>query len=131
MKFPHFLIVLSIILVSGCEHLGYHSCDALSGWCKDRKPAAVDFWDIKNEKKPRLEDFENHLADGTISVNDGEWRSARLKYFYKKIEAFERCRLDWRTTDTKPLIETFKPEGFKCLEKNGLYRNSLSEDIRW
>ena len=122
---------LAVMSLTGCELMGYHKCDALSGWCEPRKPAAIEFWDIKDQEPPTLEDYENKLADGRVSVNDYKFRSDSMKYMSKKIDVFDRCQLDWRLNDNKPLIESFKQEGFDCLKKNGLYRNTLSENSRF
>ncbi|MCD0218020.1 hypothetical protein LN386_29110, partial [Enterobacter hormaechei subsp. steigerwaltii] len=79
-------------------------CSSLSGWCKPRKPAAIDFWDIGGESPPALEDYEIPLSDGNRSVRANEYESAQQSYFYRKIGKFEACGLDWRTRDGKPLI---------------------------
>ena len=78
-----------------------------------------------------LEDYENKLADGRISVDDNKFRSDSMKYMSRKIDVFELCQLDWRLRDNRPLIESFKQQGFDCLQQNGLYRNTLSEDSRF
>ena len=117
--------------VAGCQLAGWYECSSLTGWCKPRKPAAIDFWDIGGESPPSLEDYEIPLSDGNRSVRANEYESARQSYFYRKIGKFEACGLDWRTRDKQPLIETFRQEGFDCLEKQGLRRNSLSERVRW
>lgn len=132
MRRIHLTLCLTVICLStGCSLMGYRPCDSLSGWCKQRKPAAVDFWDIKGEKEPSIETFSTKLPNGNTSVNDNAYRSARNAYFSKKIDKFEACGLDWRTRSPRPLIETFKPEGFACLEKQGLYRNGSQEHWRF
>lgn len=125
------MVSFSLVTLTGCELMGYHKCDALSGWCESRKPAAIEFWDIKDQKPPTLEDYENKLADGRISVDDNKFRSDSMKYMSRKIDVFELCQLDWRLRDNRPLIESFKQQGFDCLQQNGLYRNTLSEDSRF
>ncbi len=124
------VLIIPTLFLASCDLMGWYECESLSGWCQPKKPAAIDFWDIKNEKEPTLEDFKNKLPDGRISVNDYAMRSAMSKYSIKKVKIFEMCNLDWRER-SPDLIKIFKPEGFRCLETNGLYRNSLSEDTRW
>ncbi|HGG9598046.1 TPA: RNA-binding protein [Neisseria meningitidis] len=111
------MAALLAFTVAGCQLAGWYECSSLSGWCKLRKPAAIDFWDIGGESPPSLEDYEIPLSDGNRSVRANEYESAQQSYFYRKIRKFEACGLDWRTRDGKPLIETFKQEGFDCLKK--------------
>lgn len=112
--------------------MGWYPCDSLSGWCKPKKPAAIDFWEIKGEPPPYFEDYRGtRLADGSDSVDDNAYRTAANDYFSRKIRKFEACELDWHTRDKRPLAETFKQEGLDCLEKQGLYRTSLPESVRW
>lgn len=125
------MAALLAFTVAGCRLAGWYECSSLSGWCKPRKPAAIDFWDIAGEKEPSVEDYRTPLADGNYSVNASEYEFAQSSYFHRKIEKFEACKLDWGTRDKRPLIETFRKEGFDCLEKQGLRRNGLSERVRW
>ena len=111
--------------------MGWYQCESLSGWCKPEKPAAIYFWEIKGEPPPSIEDFHRKLADGNYSVDDNAYRTAANDYFMRKIRKFEACGLDWHTRDKRPLAETFKKEGLDCLEKQGLYRTSLPESVRW
>ena len=125
-------VVLLGLTLTGCRLMGWYQCESLSGWCKPKKPAAIDFWEIKGEPPPSIEDFRGtRLADGSYSVDDNAYRTAANDYFSRKIKKFEACGLDWHTRDKRPLAETFKQEGLDCLEKQGLYRTSLPESVRW
>ncbi|MFC3874252.1 RNA-binding protein [Neisseria musculi] len=123
------VMVLLCLAAGSCKLMGWYGCDSLSGWCRPQKPAAIDFWKIKGEPYPSIDDYATPLENGSRAIDANAYDAARNAYFYKKIDKFEACGLDWRTR--KPLLETFGQEGFDCLEKQGLYRTSLSEDTRW
>ncbi len=40
--------IISVFLLgltlTGCRLMGWYQCESLSGWCKPKKPAAIDFW---------------------------------------------------------------------------------------
>lgn len=46
------LVVLLGLTLMGCRLMGWYQCESLSGWCKPKKPAAIDFWEIKGEPPP-------------------------------------------------------------------------------
>ena len=99
---------------------------------KPKKPAAIDFWELKaNCRLLSRISAGSVLADGTYSIDDNAYRTAANDYFSRKIKKFEACGLAWQTRDKRPLAETFKKEGLDCLEKQGLYRTSLPESVRW
>ncbi|ARC50495.1 hypothetical protein A6J88_03745 [Neisseria mucosa] len=35
-------VVLLGLTLTGCRLMGWYPCDSLSGWCKPKKPAAID-----------------------------------------------------------------------------------------
>ena len=38
-------VVLLGLTLTGCRLMGWYQCESLSGWCKPKKPAAIDFWE--------------------------------------------------------------------------------------
>ena len=80
-------VVLLGLTLTGCRLMGWYQCESLSGWCKPKKPAAIDFWEIKGEPPPSIEDFRGkRLADGNYSIDDNAYRTAANDYFSRKIK---------------------------------------------